>query len=227
MSKSEQDKSLFLKHVKHAFITDPSYITLVLIYFFGIIFNATPSLREFAKTTTPLVLTLVFGILVFEVIKSRNYKLLIAILAIAIFTYSIEVIGVNTGFPFGDYSYGPTLGPKSSGTPFLIAANWVIVVLGFVSLALRLSHGKIRTSLMASALATIFDVLLEPVAVKLDYWNWSDGIIPLQNYISWFAITFVLSMIILTFADFKRQRKFEFVAFLQTLFFAVLVIALN
>ena len=40
--------------------------------------------------------------------------------------------------------------------------------------------------LLAAALATAFDFVLEPVAVRLDYWRWRDGVIPLQNYAAWF-----------------------------------------
>ena len=50
----------------------------------------------------------------------------------------------------------------------------------------ELDEGSPPLVLLAAALATAFDFLLEPVAVRLDYWRWRDGVIPLQNYVAWF-----------------------------------------
>ena len=45
----------------------------------------------------------------------------------------------------------------------------------------------------ASVLIAVYDVAIEPVAVKLDYWQWGGGVIPLRNYAMWAVVAFVIS----------------------------------
>ncbi len=110
------------------------------------------------------------------------------------FTFAAEAAGVATGAVFGAYAYGPTLGPAWRGVPLLIAFNWVVVVHGACCVAGRAlppGLGKLRRpalALLAGLACAAFDYLMEPVAVRLDYWQWAGGAIPLQNYAAWFAI---------------------------------------
>ena len=48
-------------------------------------------------------------------------------------------------------------------------------------------------AIFGASLATIFDALMEPVAVRLGYWQWSGGVIPWFNYASWWLVS--LSML--------------------------------
>ncbi|MBK7882949.1 MAG: carotenoid biosynthesis protein [Chitinophagaceae bacterium] len=41
---------------------------------------------------------------------------------------AVEIIGVKTGFLFGNYSYGIVLGPKIQSVPILIGINWFIII---------------------------------------------------------------------------------------------------
>ena len=43
-----------------------------------------------------------------------------------------------------------------------------------------------------AAIATFFDFILEPVAVKLNFWSWKNGNVPLFNYVCWFVISAIL-----------------------------------
>jgi putative membrane protein len=43
--------------------------------------------------------------------------------------------------------------------------------------------------------AVLFDVVLEPVAMALDYWQWRGDAVPLQNYLAWFVIAFAFSFL--------------------------------
>lgn len=110
------------------------------------------------------------------------------------FTLLAEVAGVATGAVFGEYVYGSTLGWAWRGVPLIIAFNWVMVVNGAICLAgwiVPARAGSWRTPaliLLTGALAAAFDFLMEPVAIRLDYWTWAGGAIPLQNYAAWFVI---------------------------------------
>ncbi len=117
-----------------------------------------------------------------------------------VFTFWAEAAGVATGQIFGEYTYGPTLGWAWRGVPLLIAFNWVLVVHGAFCLSGRAvpsSLGIWRKPgivLATGVVAVIFDFLMEPVAIRLDYWRWAGDAVPLQNYVAWFAIA-VLSAI--------------------------------
>ncbi|MDD3441105.1 MAG: carotenoid biosynthesis protein [Opitutae bacterium] len=109
-------------------------------------------------------------------------------------TFAAEAVGVATGLVFGEYEYGATLGPAWRGVPLIIAFNWVVVVNGTVWMATRLTAGspaagrRWKIALWAGLAAMLFDVLMEPVAMRLDYWRWPGDTVPLQNYAAWFAI---------------------------------------
>ncbi len=116
-------------------------------------------------------------------------------------TFAAEAVGVATGAVFGEYVYGPTLGWKVLDVPVIIAFNWVMVVNGAVCIALRIGRfgagGRrwLALPLLAGAISAAFDWVMEPVAIRLDYWTWAGGTIPLQNYAAWFVLAAVLAAV--------------------------------
>ena len=77
-------------------------------------------------------------------------------------------------------------------------------------------------ALIGAALMVVYDFALEPAAIDMDMWNWG-GPVPMQNYIAWFIISFVL----IWFADKTEMvnRKNKIAAplfFIQLLFFILL-----
>jgi putative membrane protein len=108
--------------------------------------------------------------------------------AVYLVTFFLEALGVATGLVFGEYRYGPTLGLAAFGVPLVIAFNWAVVVYGAVRMAGRRKRSDFMTAVMTGAVATMFDWIMEPVAIRLDYWTWAGGDIPLHNYIAWFVI---------------------------------------
>jgi putative membrane protein len=107
-------------------------------------------------------------------------------------TWALEVLGVHTGIVFGDYVYGRGLGAPLLGVPPIIGANWVLVCLGMLLWVTPTLEARrvpaLAIALVAAALATAFDWVMEPVAITLGYWSWGGGDIPLQNYLAWFLI---------------------------------------
>ena len=111
--------------------------------------------------------------------------------SVYVVTFALEALGVSTGFVFGEYRYGPTLGLAALGVPLVIAFNWTIVVYGAVCMAGRRKRSNLMTAAIAGAVATMFDWIMEPVAIRLNYWTWAGADIPFQNYLSWFVIATV------------------------------------
>jgi putative membrane protein len=44
---------------------------------------------------------------------------------------------------------------------------------------------------------TTIDFLLEPVAIRAGWWTWAHDAVPASNYLSWWAVSFVLSALFL------------------------------
>ena len=169
-------------------------LNFYFIYAVGIIGFAITHLRPFMKMLTPLALFITAGYAVARTYsddKTRKKRLLIpwcvGVIAVTIF---LEILGVRFGLFFGEYDYGKVLGPQIMGVPFIIGVNWLIVIMGGMSLAKNYSGNIFIISLIAGTAAFLFDFLLEPAAISLGFWEWT-GSIPLKNYISWFVITFI------------------------------------
>jgi len=135
--------------------------------------------------------------------------------------FAVEWVGVHTGLLFGNYHYPELLGSRFNGIPLLIGCNWVVVMTGSISIALLLHANIWVTATVAALLATGYDWVLEPVAVKLNYWQWEGGQIPLYNYISWWAVSFLIAT--LWYLSRIRPNKFGITLFIiQLLFFIIL-----
>ena len=100
-------------------------IILVAVHVVGIAGMLSPY-RELFLLLTPFNLLLSFGILL-TFHRERSPKFYKSMLFIIISGFVIEVIGVNTGYPFGTYTYGEAFGPQLMGTPFMIGVNWFIM----------------------------------------------------------------------------------------------------
>lgn len=170
-------------------------IFLYLIYTVGVIGHLTNALLEYMKLLTPFTLLLTGGVVFFSTIKNSKNNFIIWAIVTYIITFSLEVIGVKSGIIFGSYWYGETLGTKFLNVPLIIGFNWIMVILGAILLAENIFKNKILITITASLLSTTFDFFLEPTAIKLGYWNWTDISVPLQNYFAWFIISLLFTIL--------------------------------
>ena len=104
---------------------------------------------------------------------------------------SAEWLGVHTGFLFGDYVYGESLGKKWFGVPIIIGINWIMLTMISASIVQLSNIHWLLKALGATFLMVLLDILIEPVAIVSDYWYWN-GEIPLTNFIGWIIVAFVL-----------------------------------
>jgi putative membrane protein len=155
--------------------------------------------------------------------RPADLKFLAFAVIIYILGMFVEWEGVNTKVLFGHYIYSYVLGSKMDGVPYSIGVNWFLLVYstGVVMKKSRVRSVIIRV-LCGALLLVLLDVLIEPVAVKLNYWTWIDGVIPFKNYLSWFIVSAVMLTIFELF-KFKKQGVVAPVFLLvQFLFFAIL-----
>lgn len=174
------------------------YISAVLyiMFFVGIAGHLIEYTKQIMLFLTPFTLLLFGTMVLYPELKSKNKILLLWLISTYIMTFIIEAVGVKTGLIFGSYIYGDVLGLKILDVPLVIGLNWVVVIFGAYVIARKMFDNIWLKSLTAGILSVLFDFILEPAAVKLGYWIWSDGIIPLQNYIAWFVISFVFAWIL-------------------------------
>lgn len=194
---------------------------LVIFYSVGLAGLIIPQTREFFKILVPFNLLLNIFLLV---IYHGRFKYDFVWKALVIYSagFVVELAGVNTGLIFGSYAYGPTLGPKIFHTPLMIGINWLMLVYAAHVIVSKYVEKSYFRALLGAAMMVVYDIALEPAAIDLDMWNWG-GAVPLQNYIAWFFISFLLIL----FADRTRmvnsQNKIAAPLFFVQLVFFILL----
>ena len=212
----------------------PLYLAL-LFHFTGVLGILFTPYKDWFVNSTPLVLLTMFILLSnthIKYIKAYSLFFLIAF----IIGMSTEIIGVNTGLLFGHYQYGKVLGPKIFGVPFLIGLNWFVIVFcsgTLLTQCIDLLQRKWNVNIAKSAstvfivvggaaITTCFDFILEPVAVKLDFWSWENGQIPVFNYACWFIISAILLIVKMYLKKISVNSFATSLLFIQAVFFLLL-----
>ena len=130
-----------------------------------------------------------------------------------------EILGVNYGLLFGDYYYGENLGWKVLGVPLLIGVNWMVLTFLSAYISKQIFQNKWLTFFAGALLMVGLDFFIEPVAPVFDFWHWDIGHAPLQNFIAWFGVAFVLQILVDKVIP-KENHAFPFHPFAaQTVFF--------
>ena len=209
---------------KKIIISNKEITFLYIIFFVGIVGHLYDPLRNLMLLLTPATLLLTGLIVLFYSYKSSTNNFLLWVAFTYIITFILEVVGVKTGLIFGKYNYGSTLGIKLFDVPLIIGFNWVFVILGSISISRLMTGNIFLSSIISAFIAFIFDLILEPIAIKLDYWSWSEGIIPLQNYLAWFVIA-LISAFGFNYLNVKVNSKISLHYLLvQFIFFVTLLI---
>lgn len=170
------------KHAVHIFI--------YIIFLVGVAGHATESLIDIMVSITSVTLLIMGSLVLYQSVRANGAGVLIWAGATYVVTFFLEVLGVRTGLVFGGYEYGHALAPLLFDVPLIIGYNWVFVILGAACIVHRYLTRPFPFAIMTASITVLFDILLEPVAIQLGYWQWGVGYVPLQNYVAWFAISF-------------------------------------
>ncbi|MCS7068104.1 MAG: carotenoid biosynthesis protein [Meiothermus sp.] len=103
----------------------------------------------------------------------------------------VELLGSQTGLPFGRYTYQGAPPPTLLGVPLIVPLGWFALVLS----AHVLAGGR---PWLTGLLVVAWDLGLEALMPAQGYWTWQDPHplwygAPVQNYLAWFAVGFVIS----------------------------------
>lgn len=129
---------------------------------------------------------------------------------------TMESIGVLTGWIYGPYHYTDRLGAKFLGlVPYLIPMAWYMVVYSAHQITTALTRryprwlaSPARFALTAAAILTAWDLVMDPMMVRMKMWVWErEGLyfgIPLQNYAGWLLTGF---LVYLSFQWLERRLR--------------------
>ena len=203
-------------------------IIITVFYTVGLAGFLIPLSYPYFEKLIPLVLILSFILLVIYHPKQSSYRLSILVFTgIYISGLIVEMIGVNTGIIFGEYSYGPNLGLKILNTPVIIGLNWLILVYTSSSMFEKINIHVNYKILLASAIMLAYDIVLEQVAPFTGMWNWHEGNIPVRNYMAWFIIALIFHTLLKTVGIKTENAVSKNLFISQFVFFLILAIFIH
>ncbi|WP_435118025.1 bisanhydrobacterioruberin hydratase [Halolamina sp. C58] len=130
--------------------------------------------------------------LIVGVLPVVDRRAALGVAALAAYSYAIEIVGVTTGWPYGQFEYGVSLGPMLGGVPVALPVFFLPLVANAYLLCLlllgTLADRALPRLLSVIALVLAMDVVLDPGAVALGFWTYGGGAfygVPLSNYAGW------------------------------------------
>lgn len=129
----------------------------------------------------------------------RDGAILIAVLGV--YALAIEASAILTGFPYGHFGYSGLLGFRMFGlVPWTVAFAWTPLILGAYAVAANLFTSRMLRVISTTLMLTLFDVVLDPGAVLLGFWQYEGGgwfyDVPISNFTGWLVSGLVGSVIL-------------------------------
>lgn len=195
-------------------------IILALFHVAGLIAILFTSYRDFFLSLTPLNLLVSFSLLFYFHKNFKNIQFFIFV-GIAIIGFFAEVLGVLTGSIFGSYFYGSVLGWKFLNTPLIIGVNWIMLTYAAVYSWSKYVTNTWLIAFLSATTLVLLDFLIEPVAISYDFWLWKEDVIPNQNYVAWFAISFFFCFFLEKCRNKSTNSLAPYLLITQFIFFGV------
>lgn len=112
---------------------------------------------------------------------------------------AIEVVGVSTGVPFGEYRYSDSLGAQLFGVPVVVALAWTMMAYPAYVVSEVIGGGTGRAAVVGGWALASWDLFLDPQMVHAGHWQWNASGpalagIPLSNYVAWFLVATIMML---------------------------------
>lgn len=201
-----------------------SILVLAILYLVGALgigFQLFPGIE--GLTSLHLFISFVFLVYWHE---KKHLKFWLWIIAAYAIGTLVEYLGVQYGFLFGSYEYGPNMEPTLLGTPVIIGINWILVSYCFTFVLAKLLFNRVKMVVLAiisAVFMTAFDVLIEPVAIALDFWSWAGVSVPWTNYTGWLVVSFVINYLFLKLNVHQSKNPLAIWILVFQLFFFIFV----
>ena len=176
---------------------EASAVLLIMIaYVIGLLCHRQPEL-QFLVPYSADIIHICGGLMVLYFVYKKNTRkpFLPTVTGLYGLSFVTEMFGLQTGMVFGEYEYLDGFLLKFQEVPVAMGLQWVTLAMSATSVA-QLFSKTWKMPLLAAGMMTGFDVLMEPGASIMNYWNFADGVVPYQNYAGWFGLSFVLSAIL-------------------------------
>jgi len=197
------------------------YFIVILFHSVGIVGLSTSAYHDYFLSLSFFNLLLSFIVLLLGR-QHHSIKFYSFVLTCALYGMIVEWIGVHTHLLFGHYSYGENLGLKFYEVPLIIGINWCVLTISTSSIASFITKNVILHLLISCSLMVGIDLLIEPVAIKSDYWSWENQNIPTYNYICWFFVSIPIHLLYLKM-KLSEQNKVSVCLFLVLVIFFLIL----
>ena len=127
--------------------------------------------------------------------KKWNREFVLAMLLIGTSGFLLEVLAVKTGYVYGYFLFGPTLGYSLWETPLMLAVLWAAYIYTGRQVAAMIATDTFVVSLVSAALITLLVFFMEPFAVREGMWSWNGLAIPKHKYIGVFISALVFQYV--------------------------------
>jgi putative membrane protein len=212
------------------------YYKEIILYFFLLFGGLWQILGLFTELSNLfaqylIILISIFTFTEFFVKSKEERKQLVSYSIIIILSgFTLELIGHDTGFVFGEYQYGPILDLKIGGVPIAIGFAWLSTLLASFAILQRTKLYPLLTgrnfwkAFFVGFFMMLFDAFMEPASIKLNYWSWEIGIVPLQNYFAWFVFGTLFAYVGFKMKVFIRlSPKFAVHVYIAQLIFFIMI----
>ncbi len=181
-----------------------------------------PFLRPLFLQIVPFHLLLMLFLVVINHQKPDR-KFVLFILVIMVLGFAAEWIGVHKHWLFGNYVYDTALGFKADQIPLMIGLNWFLLIYSCGTLMQKIPVKEASLKILLGAIVLVLlDLLIEPVAIRSNYWHWLTAEIPLKNYTCWLLVSILMLTIFQKFKFTQQSWVAPVLLLMQFMFFAVL-----
>jgi uncharacterized membrane protein len=177
---------------------------LIGLYSLSVLFAIGNLSRQFAFVAhwcAPLIMITV-GTSALVLTYRFSLRAVSSFVAVLLIIFLCAASGANFGFPFGDFAFTDSLGPKVLDVPLVLLFTWMAILIPAWAAAGRFLRYK--HVVVASIVVTAFDAVLEFAADSLDLWHWKGGLPTELNPLSWFGIAYLSFSILSRYAGEKE-----------------------
>lgn len=126
----------------------------------------------------------------------------------ALVSWTLEELGVLTGWVYGKYHYSDLLGPKLGAVPVIIPLAWFMMIYPSWIVAQVLLNNQSKNgrpvpipalALAAAMVMTSWDVVMDPGMSRSGNWVWETGGsyfgVPMHNFAGWIITTLLVYLV--------------------------------
>ncbi len=129
--------------------------------------------------------------------------------ALGILALAIETAATITGFPYGHFGYSNLLGYRLfSYVPWTVALAWTPLLLAAYVVARRTIENLPLRIVVVALILLVFDLVLDPGAVRLGFWRYAEGGVfygvPVSNFFGWIFSGGIGAVVIEVFTAWRK-----------------------